>query len=106
MSAQLSKARARRVAFTLLAAVLLLSGLANALDVPTYLGPKPPAKVRRVVTLGPSLTETVIALGAADRLVRVSRFYEFPQASALPRVGGLLDPRVGAVIALKQRLVH
>jgi iron complex transport system substrate-binding protein len=105
MSAQLSKARARRVAFTLVGAVLLGGGLASALDVPTYLGPKPPAKVRRVVTLAPSLTETVIALGAADRLVGVSRFDEFPEVSTLPRVGGFVDPSVEAVIALKPDLV-
>jgi iron complex transport system substrate-binding protein len=84
---------------------LLIGGSSNPLDAPTYLGPKPPATVRRVVTLAPSLTETVIAIGAADRLVGVSRFDEFPEVATLPRVGGFLDPSVEAVLALKPDLV-
>ncbi len=82
-----------------------LAGVAASLDVRTYLGPKPPASVRRVVTLAPSLTETVIALGAADRLVGVSRFDDFPEVARLPRVGGFVDPSVEAVLALKPDLV-
>jgi len=93
-----------RLAASVLAIVPIRDG-ASALDAPTYLGPKPPANVRRVVTLAPSLSETVIALGAADRLVGVSRFDEFPEVSKLPRVGGFLDPSVEAVLALKPDLV-
>jgi iron complex transport system substrate-binding protein len=85
--------------------MLLIGSGASALDPPMYLGPKPPANVRRVVTLAPSLTETVIALGAANRLVGVSRFDEFPEVAKLPRVGGFVDPSVEAVLALKPDLV-
>jgi iron complex transport system substrate-binding protein len=70
-----------------------------------WLGPKPPAEVTRVVTVAPSLTETVVALGAGERLVGVSRFDELPQVKALPRVGGFNDISVEAVIALKPHLV-
>lgn len=70
-----------------------------------WLGPKPPAEVTRVVTVAPSLTETVVALGAGERLVGVSRFDELPQVKALPRVGGFNDISVEAVIALKPQLV-
>src|SRR5215831_8797866 len=101
-------ARFRRLRSELRSAVvgmLLISGGASALDAPVYLGPKPPANVRRVVTLAPSLSETLIALGAADRLVGVSRFDDFPEVSKLPRVGGFLDPSVEAVLALKPDLV-
>lgn len=72
---------------------------------PFTLGPKPPPVVRTVVTLAPSLTETVIALGAGSRLVGVSRFDELPEVAALPRVGGFTDPSVEAVLALKPDLV-
>ena len=48
---------------------LLALGASNA----QWLGPKPPAEVTRVVTVAPSLTETVVALGAGERLVGVSR---------------------------------
>lgn len=70
-----------------------------------WLGPKPPARVTRVVTIAPSLTETVIALGAKDVLVGVSRFDEAPEVKELPRVGGFVDPSVETVFALEPDLV-
>ena len=69
------------------------------------LGPAPKGEVRRVVTLTPSLTDVVLALGAGDRLVGVSRFDERPEVARLPRVGGFVDPSVEAVIALHPDLV-
>jgi iron complex transport system substrate-binding protein len=69
------------------------------------LGPPAKAPVRRVVTLAPSLTDTVLALGAKDVLVGVSRFDERPEVRTLPRVGGFVDPSVEAVVALKPDLV-
>lgn len=45
---------------------------------------------RRVVSLAPSATEIVFALGAGDRLVAVDDFSDFPdQAKTLPHVGGV-----------------
>jgi iron complex transport system substrate-binding protein len=78
---------------------------ASALERPTYLGPPKPKQVRRVVTLAPSLTDVVVALGAEELLVGVSRFDELPAVSKLPRVGGFIDPSIEAVIALKPDLV-
>lgn len=69
------------------------------------LGPKLPAKVDRVVTLAPSLTQTVLELGAGDTLVGVSRFDEHPAVAKLPRVGGFIDPSVETAVALKPQLV-
>ena len=69
------------------------------------LGPAPKGEVRRVVTLTPSLTDVVLALGAGDRLVGVSRFDERPEVAKLPRVGGFIDPSVEAVVALHPDLV-
>ena len=69
------------------------------------LGPAPKGEVRRVVTLTPSLTDVVLALGAGDRLVGVSRFDERPEVARLPRVGGFVDPSVEAVMALHPDLV-
>lgn len=70
-----------------------------------WLGPKPPATITRVVTIAPSLTDTVLALGAKDTLVGVSRFDEAPEVAALPRVGGFTDPSVETVLSLKPQLV-
>jgi len=69
------------------------------------LGQAPKGEVRRVVTLTPSLTDVVLALGAGDRLVGVSRFDERPEVTRLPRVGGFVDPSVEAVVALHPDLV-
>jgi iron complex transport system substrate-binding protein len=83
----------------------LLAALLAAAPGPQWLGPPPPAEVTRVVTLAPSLTETVLALGAGARLVGVSRFEEDPAVAALPKVGGFNDVAVEAVVALKPQLV-
>ena len=63
----------------------------------------PPA---RVVSLLPSLTESVHALGASDRLVGVDRYSDWPPlVEALPRLGGMDDPRIEAIVALDPDLV-
>jgi iron complex transport system substrate-binding protein len=50
----------------------------------TFSGP-----VRRIVSVAPSSTEIVFAIGAGDRLVAVDDFSDFPaEAKALPKVGG------------------
>lgn len=60
----------------------------------------------RIVSLLPSLTETVCALGQCQRLVGVDRFSNFPASvRALPQVGGGLDPSIEAVVALKPDMV-
>jgi iron complex transport system substrate-binding protein len=105
----------RPTGLALLATVLCLVvgtvGTADAAGVPTThqgprtLGPPAPAKVRRVVTLAPSLTEMVLTAGAGSTLVGVSRFDAAKEVEKLPRVGGFVDPSVEAVVALKPDLV-
>lgn len=70
-----------------------------------WLGPPAPAAPRRVVSLAPSLTDLVVAMGLHERLVGVTRYDDSPAVSALPRVGGFLDPNPEAVIALRPDLV-
>ena len=70
-----------------------------------WLGPKAPSAPRRVVTLAPSLTDTVVALGLADRIVGVTRYDDAPEVRDRPRVGGFLDPVPEAVLALRPDLV-
>jgi iron complex transport system substrate-binding protein len=61
---------------------------------------------RRIITLLPSLTETVCALGACDRLVATDRYSEWPQqVRSLPKAGGLDDAEVELIVALKPDLV-
>lgn len=61
---------------------------------------------RRIVSLLPSLTESVCALGQCERLVGVDRFSNWPASIAsLPRVGGGMDPSIEAVVALRPDVV-
>jgi iron complex transport system substrate-binding protein len=61
---------------------------------------------QRIVSLLPSLTETVCELGQCARLVGVDRYSNFPASlSAVPKVGGGLDPNIEAIVALKPDVV-
>lgn len=61
---------------------------------------------QRIVSLLPSLTETVCALGACERLVGVDRYSNSPdRVKALPRMGGGLDPNIERIVAQKPDLV-
>lgn len=70
-----------------------------------WLGPPPPTDITRVVTIAPSLTETVLALDARALLVGVSRFDDAAEVKALPRVGGFVDPSIETVLSLSPHLV-
>ncbi len=64
------------------------------------------APPQRIVTLLPSLAESVCALGACSRIVGVDRYTTWPPALAqLPRLGGNLEPNVEAVLALRPDVV-
>jgi len=61
---------------------------------------------QRIITLLPSLTETVCALDACARLVATDRYSNFPaQAEALPKVGDLDDVTVELIVSLRPDLV-
>ncbi len=61
---------------------------------------------QRIVSLLPSLTETVCALGQCQRLVGVDRYSNYPESvRSLAQVGGGLDPNIEAIAALKPDLV-
>ena len=64
------------------------------------------APPQRIVTLLPSLTESVCAIGACDRLVGTDRFSNWPASvAALPKLGGLDDLPVERIAALKPDVV-
>ena len=65
-----------------------------------------PGPPQRVVSLLPSLTETVCALQACARLVGVDRYSNFPPSvQRLPQLGGLEDTQIERIVALKPDLV-
>lgn len=60
----------------------------------------------RIVSLTPSNTEILFALGVEDRLVGVSRFCDYPpEARTRPKVSGFLDADVDAIVALRPDLI-
>jgi iron complex transport system substrate-binding protein len=61
---------------------------------------------QRIVSLLPSLTETVCALGACDRLVATDRYSDWPApVKGLPKAGGIDDAQVELIVGLKPDLV-
>jgi iron complex transport system substrate-binding protein len=85
--------------------VLALPLLVLAAAEHQHVGPPPPAEAKRIVTLAPSLTELVLALGARDRLVGVTRFDDDLRVQGLTRVGGFNDPEPETVLGLHPDLV-
>ncbi|MDE2762824.1 MAG: helical backbone metal receptor [Gemmatimonadota bacterium] len=59
----------------------------------------------RVVSLIPAVTETLVAIGAADLLVARTRYDEATEVAELPSVGGGIDPSVEFLAALAPGLV-
>ena len=65
-----------------------------------------PAHGSRIVTLAPSATEVVAALGAASQLVGVDSYSEYPaEVKALPKVGSFLQPNIEVIVKLEPTLV-
>ncbi len=89
---------------------LLLAGVAVAQPVQVTDGRgrvlRLPAPPQRIVSLLPSLSESVCALGACARLVGVDRYSNWPQElTRLPQVGGGLDPNIETIVALRPDVV-
>lgn len=61
----------------------------------------------RLVSLVPSMTETVCALGARDRLVGITRYCVHPAAElqSVPRIGGTKNPNRDKIAALAPDLI-
>ncbi|GAB4037419.1 MAG: ABC transporter substrate-binding protein [Rubrivivax sp.] len=64
------------------------------------------APPQRIVTMLPSLTETVAVLGGGPRIVGVDRYSNWPaELAALPRLGGLDDALIEAIATLRPDVV-
>ena len=64
------------------------------------------APAQRVVSMLPSLTESVCALGKCSVLVGVDRFSNWPKSvDTLPRLGGIADANIEGIVRLKPDLV-
>jgi iron complex transport system substrate-binding protein len=92
-----------------LAILLLATSIrGGASGAPTLQTPRPPAArpPQRIVSLIPAVTEMIYAIGDGARIAAVSNYDHFPaEVAALPKVGGLLDPSVERILAIKPDLV-
>jgi len=91
----------------LLAGALLTVGCGSGDDeVPVHEDGVALAPPQRIVSLAPSLTETLFALGLGERVVGVTRYCAHPpEALELPKIGGYLDPSYEALLSLQPDLV-
>ena len=117
---QLACQRLRRV-ICAAAALLLAAAPSRAQSAPVFSSASPvyrevidetgrsvriPQPVRRIVSLAPSLTETVYALGLQDRLVGDTEFCDYPpDAQKKIKVGGAINPSLEQIAALRPDLV-
>ena len=66
----------------------------------------PDGQINRIVSMAPSITETLYALELDDRVVGVTRYCLYPpEATQKPEVGGYHNPNFEAVVALRPDLV-
>ena len=61
---------------------------------------------QRIVSMLPSLTESVCAMEQCQRLVGVDRYSNFPESlKNLPKLGGGMDPNIEGIVALRPDVV-
>ena len=65
-----------------------------------------PARVTRIISLAPNLTEIVFAVGGGDRLVGNTTYCDYPaEAKSIQKVGDTLHPSLERIIALRPQVV-
>jgi ABC-type Fe3+-hydroxamate transport system substrate-binding protein len=65
-----------------------------------------PEDPRRLICLSPSVTDTVYALGAGSLVAGVTDYTQYPpEAKGKPSVGGIINPSLEKIVALKPDLV-
>jgi iron complex transport system substrate-binding protein len=64
------------------------------------------APPQRIISLAPSITEILFALGVGDRVVGVSTYCDYPpEATRVDRIGTFLQPNVERILAKRPDLV-
>jgi iron complex transport system substrate-binding protein len=61
---------------------------------------------QRIVSLAPSTTEILFALGLGDRIAGVTNYCDYPEeAKKKPKIGGMSNPSLEAVVSLRPDVV-
>lgn len=80
--------------FLLILFLFLLSGTAFS------------APPERIVSLAPSITEILYAIGLEDKVIAVTNFCDYPlEAKKKPKIGGMSNPSLEAVVSMKPDIV-
>jgi iron complex transport system substrate-binding protein len=65
-----------------------------------------PDRVERIVSMAPSLTEILFALGLDEKIVGVTLFSDYPPAATeKPKMGSFWQPNIEAIVAARPNLV-
>ena len=65
-----------------------------------------PLEINRAISLAPSLTEMIFAIGAGDKLVGVTTYCNYPaETAAIEKVGDTQTPNIEKIIALRPQVV-
>ena len=65
-----------------------------------------PQHVSRAISLAPSITESIFAAGAGDRLVGVTTYCNYPaETASIEKIGDTLNPNIERIMALKPDIV-
>jgi len=106
--ARMRRAAARPLAIAIAVGVLIAGAGAHAFTIRDMQGRELvlPAAPQRIISLVPSATEMIFALGGEDRLVGRTDYCDYPPAArAKTTVGGMIDPSLETIVALKPDLV-
>lgn len=96
----------RRALIGSLGALLFSAGAAIGVSKLAAHRPSPgPGPGKRVISLTPAITETLLGLGASGSLVGVSDYCQLPAGLALPRLGSSLTPHLEQIAALRPSLI-
>jgi iron complex transport system substrate-binding protein len=61
---------------------------------------------KRIISLAPSTTEILFALGLGDRIIGVTSFCDYPEeAKTKPKIGGMSNPSLEAIVSLRPDIV-
>jgi iron complex transport system substrate-binding protein len=67
---------------------------------------KIPHSAKRIISLAPSITEILFALGLNEEIVGVTSFCDYPEtASTKPRIGGFINPSIEKIVSSKPDLI-
>jgi iron complex transport system substrate-binding protein len=96
----MNSARRVTIACWFVAGLVLLQGL------DAFAQKTAPPRLQRLVSLAPSVTETLFALGFGDHLVGVTTYCDYPEAARkLPKIGNFMSPSLEAIVAKRPDFV-